>query len=265
MIKYDVLREKAIELRLAGKSINELCEIFALSKGTLWPWIKHIPLQRKSRSGSNASKLHTYVRGYVPPTVPSIFIDNDLKNQIFILRQDAKTIKQISLESKIEKRDVERILSKCSKLDFKTIRLDKWKNKADELFDLWKANPLFMLGLGLYWGEGSKKRSELSLCNSDPNLINCWLKWCKEFIGSKPLKFKLNIHSGNSKENAINFWKQSCQINDDIKCYVLKSRMPSNKPVLNRIPNGTIYVAVGKGSYECLTMMKRWLMKLSGD
>lgn len=56
MKKYDHLRVLARKLRLAGLSIDEICERVSLGKGTVYHWIKNIPLQRKSRSGYNLGK-----------------------------------------------------------------------------------------------------------------------------------------------------------------------------------------------------------------
>lgn len=59
--KYDHLKEKAKELRLQGLSVGEICNRLKLSKGTVWYWIKNIPLQRKKLkpnhlAASNANK-----------------------------------------------------------------------------------------------------------------------------------------------------------------------------------------------------------------
>lgn len=36
---------------------------------------------------------------------------------------------------------------------------------------------LFLIGIALYWAEGSKKRGRLRLCNSDPRLIKTYISW----------------------------------------------------------------------------------------
>ncbi|HEY0979662.1 MAG TPA: hypothetical protein VGE23_02390, partial [Candidatus Paceibacterota bacterium] len=43
---------------------------------------------------------------------------------------------------------------------------------------------VFMLGLGLYWGEGYKRGSqECALTNSDPAIIRIFLRWIDECYG----------------------------------------------------------------------------------
>lgn len=46
-------------------------------------------------------------------------------------------------------------------------RQNKWKFEANDIYLKNKNNPLFMLGIGLYWGEGAKTRNLFSISNSD--------------------------------------------------------------------------------------------------
>jgi transposase len=43
--------------------------------------------------------------------------------------------------------------------------LSRWRREADQLWCSYRTEPLFMLGLGLYWGEGSKTTKSLRICN----------------------------------------------------------------------------------------------------
>lgn len=56
MKKYDHLRVAARKYRMSGLSIDEICDRLSLGKGTVYHWIKDIPLQRRSRSGDNLVK-----------------------------------------------------------------------------------------------------------------------------------------------------------------------------------------------------------------
>lgn len=72
---------------------------------------------------------------------------------------------------------------------------------------------LYLLA-GLYWGEGDKR--ELSLINSDPDLIKIFI-YCLQDIGIKTdqLKINLRIYTGINKNEAINFWSK--YLNIDIR------------------------------------------------
>ena len=59
---------------------------------------------------------------------------------------------------------------------------------------------LFMLGLGLYWGEGYKKgNEECGLTNSDPDIIKTYIKWLAKIYGvqKRDLIARLSINSAH--------------------------------------------------------------------
>lgn len=53
MKRYDSLRLAARRWRGEGLALQEICERLSLSKGTVYHWIKDLPLARESRSGRN--------------------------------------------------------------------------------------------------------------------------------------------------------------------------------------------------------------------
>ena len=72
---------------------------------------------------------------------------------------------------------------------------------------------LFYIGLGLYWGEGSKaKGSSLAITNSDPKVISLMIRWFEECFGLpkdrfRPRIFISDVHR-NRSEIILNFWTQ---------------------------------------------------------
>ncbi|GHB18596.1 hypothetical protein [Streptomyces chryseus] len=71
---------------------------------------------------------------------------------------------------------------------------------------------LFLLGVSLYWAEGTKdkeyRRSEvLQFINSDPNVIQVYLRWL-EMLGvtRERMKFRLSIHESADIPAAERFW-----------------------------------------------------------
>ncbi len=47
------------------------------------------------------------------------------------------------------------------------------------------ANDLFLLGLAIYWSEGSKNDGRVLLTNSDPHMIRLYVRWLMECYGIK--------------------------------------------------------------------------------
>ena len=79
---------------------------------------------------------------------------------------------------------------------------EQLKNISDKEF--------FVAGVALYWGEGSKKKREFYICNSDPKLINFMILWLKKFYGVDVERLKVvvginEIH--RSRENIVKkYW-----------------------------------------------------------
>jgi len=65
---------------------------------------------------------------------------------------------------------------------------------------------IFVIGLGLYWGEGYKKGTEeLGFTNSDPKMILFFIEWLKKIynVGKQDLTLRLSIniiHKQNENE-----------------------------------------------------------------
>src|SRR5690606_6694871 len=63
-------------------------------------------------------------------------------------------------------------------------RLAQAKEFAQMTIQTVAQKELFYLGLGLYWGEGTKsEKSALSITNSDPRLLRVAKQWFQECLG----------------------------------------------------------------------------------
>ena len=74
---------------------------------------------------------------------------------------------------------------------------------------------LFGMGLGLYWGEGTKANLQaVRLGNTDPELIKTFIKFLVRFfdIRKQDLKFGLQIFSDIDPEEALDFWIKHLRI-----------------------------------------------------
>ncbi len=81
-----------------------------------------------------------------------------------------------------------------------------------------KQNFLFGLGLGLYWGEGTKKnRNSVRLGNSDPDLIRVFIKFLESCyqIDRKRLRFGLQLFSDSDVKREEMFWRKSLKISGE--------------------------------------------------
>ncbi|MFA5996915.1 MAG: helix-turn-helix domain-containing protein [Candidatus Paceibacterota bacterium] len=73
-------------------------------------------------------------------------------------------------------------------------RMSVCKKKAYETVGQMTERDLLMLGIGLYWGEGTKSdRSALAIVNSDPEIILVMKKWYERVLNVKDEEFMPRI------------------------------------------------------------------------
>ena len=76
---------------------------------------------------------------------------------------------------------------------------------------------LFGLGVGLYWGEGTKADTgSVRLGNSDPAIIRIFIKFLVKFfnIDKNDLRFHLHTFTDIDIEEAKNYWKKELKIEE---------------------------------------------------
>jgi hypothetical protein len=137
-------------------------------------------------------------------------------------------------------------------------RREQWRADARTLWEEWRGDPFFVLGVGLYWGEGSKSpnRPRLQMTNADVHLLRVWLRWCQRFLPGVPLYTVLHVHDRRQLDPARAFWKKQLGININAACVSVSS---ASKRKRNSLPNGTLNVRVARGSVEWYTKMMVWL------
>lgn len=74
---------------------------------------------------------------------------------------------------------------------------------------------LFGLGLGLYWGEGTKRNlGQVRLGNTDPYLVKTFLLFLRRFyrIDNSRLRFALQIFTDMNQKKEEKFWREFLKI-----------------------------------------------------
>ncbi|MFG2759276.1 hypothetical protein [Streptomyces wuyuanensis] len=89
---------------------------------------------------------------------------------------------------------------------------------------------LFLVGVALYWAEGSKdkawdRREYLKFINSDPDVITLYLRWLELLgVSRDRLRLQVSIHESADLEAAQRYWSDLTGV----------ARTQFNKPVLKR-------------------------------
>src|SRR3989344_8131555 len=77
---------------------------------------------------------------------------------------------------------------------------------------------LFGLGIGLYWGEGTKAdKGSVRLGNSDPAIMRVFIKFLIKFfqIDKKDLRFHLHTFTDIDLTEAKEYWKKELKIKEE--------------------------------------------------
>ncbi len=90
-------------------------------------------------------------------------------------------------------------------------RIEIAKEEADEKIKNISLNELFYLGLGIYWGEGTKaETSALAVTNSDPRIIRLMIRWFRDCFDVPMQDFSPRVFISNThrdrEEKILTFW-----------------------------------------------------------
>ena len=145
----------------------------------------------------------------------------------------------------------------------KEIRLHRVYKKVSKDIGSLSKRDLFLAGLFLYWGEGTKSQeATISLTNTNPAMLKLYIKWLGLFnVKRKNLKVKLHLYSDMNIEQSIAFWSKELKIpiSQFHKAYIKKtnSKLLTYK---NGFGKGTCSVIFGsKPLWEYIMMGLKYI------
>lgn len=91
----------------------------------------------------------------------------------------------------------------------------------------------FIVGIGLYIGDGGKGDERFAFSNSDPKTIKFMTEWLAEFFDVSPDKMagQIWIHDNLNEKKARKYWSKLTKIPENriYKSYIAKNRTDSKK------------------------------------
>src|SRR3989344_6214166 len=88
--------------------------------------------------------------------------------------------------------------------------------RAQALLELGKLNKrdLFMLGLGIYIGEGTKSHNITRVINADPRVIQVAIQWFHKVCGvpRENFRIRLHIYPDNDINESLKYWSKMSRI-----------------------------------------------------
>lgn len=122
---------------------------------------------------------------------------------------------------------------------------------------------LFIAGLYLYWGEGTKAaRGKIALTNTNPAMIRTFLEWSRNLgFSLQDARVRLHLYADMEVEKEIKFWSHELHVpvRQFRKPYVKKS-MLSDITYKNGFGHGTCSVEFDNvATWEYITMALKYL------
>ena len=123
---------------------------------------------------------------------------------------------------------------------------------------------LWLLGIGLYLGEGTKSFENIRIINSDPEIIKIAIRWLKRICGLSEGNFTIAIHAypDNNIVDTINYWTKTTNIpiKQFGKTYIDRRMNKTNKNK-RKLPYGTALLTVkSNGRKEFGVILHRRIM-----
>jgi hypothetical protein len=106
---------------------------------------------------------------------------------------------------------------------------------------------LWMLGLGLYIGEGAKTIEAIRISNSDPAVVAVAIRWLKECCGlaDNNLSIRLHLYPDNDVDSSIEYWQAVTKLPlERFKKTYIDSRDNKKHSSRGKLPHGTAHVSV---------------------
>lgn len=106
---------------------------------------------------------------------------------------------------------------------------------------------LWLLGIGLYIGEGTKLQENAQVTNSDPEIIKLIIKWLREICNLNTENFTIAIHTypDNNIKNTINFWSKTTGIPEkQFSKTQIDRRINKTNKKKRKLPHGTARLTI---------------------
>ncbi|MFC8230020.1 hypothetical protein [Streptomyces sp. NPDC057287] len=210
---FEGLREKAVALRREGLSRRQIRDrllvdnndiLNRLLEGEPAPeWTKRPNAKDDLRAKARELRLQGMTYDQIQVELGcskgsiSLWVRDLPKPERKRTAEQASEIARRGWEATLQRRDAERVRTK--------------KAAAAEIGSL-SPRELFLVGVGLYWAEGSKSKpyrsqERVTFINSDPDMISVYLAWLR-LLGVSPehLRFHVHIHESADVAATEHYW-----------------------------------------------------------
>lgn len=211
-----------------------------------------------------------------------MFMKTDLKNKAIALRKEGNTyseimkvipvakstlsewLRSVGMVKEVkqvftEKRRLASLKGGQAKRNQRIEKSNKIFNTAEKEIGKLSKRELWLLGIALYWAEGSKEKegrpgSGISFSNSDYQMVNLFLKWLLEIMNIPKAEIHCEIYIHDSYRNEVGrfqrYWSQKTglPLNYFDTVYYKRIKINTKRKNIGDLYNGQIRVRVCKSS-----------------
>jgi len=168
---------------------------------------------------------------------------------------------------KLSKKSLDRINSRTHKKSIEALirrnqeqtvlarhRAEKIMFKARKEFKVLKKQPLFLIGVSLYWAEGYKKGAygsswkSVDFANSDPAMVILIIKFFEKYlcITKQRLAIQIIAHDNVNLKQSVDYWSKITGVSKSnfIKTCCSKNINSKGKRNKKNLPHGTVHIRI---------------------
>lgn len=192
--------------------------------------LKAIKLRKTGKSYGEILKKISVSKGTLSMWLRDIKLTPQQEKRLYVTLRRRNAYKGAKLRQKRRIERTKRIIKEAPKESTLLIR-----------------NPLFLMGLMLYWAEGDKSENEelVKFSNSDPKMIQLIMKWFREicYIPKEKFKIALYIHKLHCRRDIEKYWSDITKVplGQFNKTYIKPTSLRHRK---NPLYNGTCAIRI---------------------
>ena len=123
----------------------------------------------------------------------------------------------------------------------------KIKRLAKEELGRLTKRDLWMLGLGLYIGEGSKAYETVQIINSDPNIVKLAIRWFNDIcgVGKDNIAITIHLYPDNNEKECVGYWRKITRLPmKQFRKTQVDKRINKSNNKRRKLPYGTVLLSI---------------------
>ena len=271
------LRLRASELRRQGFSFSQIGRRLGLHKSIVARWAAAVPFE-----GFNAESRDEQLRAIRDPQLYARALELRQAGWSYAMIEAELGVARSTLSGWLRDVPITNLHIDMRKATLRTAQQKAYqanKLRQEELVtnihagagedirklfaDGLSSRELFLSGLMLYWAEGAKTGTVVSVTNSDPFAIKVFVRWVEACLGvtRDQLRGEVHLYPDVDVDEAESYWSEIIGI-PRTQFYKAQVDYRTNKSLHKRgkLRHGTVHVkVVGKGTTNKLRQIKAWI------